>query len=71
MELITKLIVEVPELSIVLIGAGVVIFLLEGRDRDPVGEKKVKPSVAISCLIVVIVGVCFYVLHLLLSGKAS
>ena len=71
MELIQKFIIEIPQFSVVLVGAGLVVFLLEGRDSDPVSEIQIKKPVAIGCLICVLAGVYFYYLHLSLSGRLT
>ena len=69
MELIQKFIIEIPQFSVVLVGVGLVVFFFEGRERDPVSEKKIKKPIAIGCLICVLAGAYFYYLHLSLSGK--
>ena len=67
MEFIQKLLMEYPQISVALIGASLDLFLLEGRDRDPIGDKKIKKPVAIGCLILFLAG--SYVLYLKFSGK--
>jgi len=67
MEFIQKLLIEYPQISVALIGASLVLFLLDGRDRDPIGDKKIKKPVAIVCLTLFLGG--SYVLYLKLSGE--
>ena len=67
MEFIQKLLIEYPQISVALIGASLVLFLLEGRDKDPIGDKRIKKPVTIGCLILFLAG--SYVLYLKFSGK--